>query len=170
MTFKSNPPPTRFASSFDRQGRPTPAKQSINSPSPPRGWNISFRSSSFLFSLLGTLVFWVREAYHIFPFRRLWSDLSWPRRFFSRDSRLVSADYAGETPLGRRKGQWDFLIKGFDTRNIRHRGEIFYFYFFFLIAFFSAIPFLSVPPNSFARIFPHIYSCRSGFFPVFVCL
>lgn len=70
-----------YASSFDRQGRPTPAKQSINSPSLFAACerNISFPSCTpLLFSSrrrrrVGPLVFWAREAYHIFPFRRLWS-------------------------------------------------------------------------------------------------
>lgn len=136
---------------------------------------------------LGTFVFWAGERPIIFFHSDVYgpSDVSRPRRFFSRDSRFVSADYAGENSSqgrrgeGRRKVERKFLIKRFHTRNIRHRGKNFLFlYFFFLIEFFSrntsSLFFFRLehmPLNNFARIpeHPHIYSCRSGFFPS-VCL
>lgn len=61
---------------------------------------------------VGPLVFWACEAYHIFPFRHLWSMCRAPRRSFFRDPRFVRTDYIpGKIlPRGRAKDNGKILI------------------------------------------------------------
>lgn len=75
------------------------------------------------------------------------------------------------------KGQRRNPNKEFDMRNIRRRENflfVFFSFFFFYWIFSSREIFRHVHPAeriSSAQIpeHPHIYGCRSGFFPTFVC-
>lgn len=168
-----------YASSFDHQGRPTPAKQSINSPSSlPRASGIFpfqvvllsyFLSAggrtSRILGLRGVSYFSIPTF--IVDVSRAPSILL-PRSEICKDGLYTWENTSPGKGKGQRKNPNN---KEFDMRNIRRWQKFLFVFFFFLLNFFSCAIFRSHERISWLKFpqYPHIYGCRFGFFPTFVC-
>lgn len=137
----------------------------------------SYSSRIFFPSEVGPLVFWVCEAYHIFPFRHLWPmcrappSIPLPRSEICKDG-LYTWENAS---LGGARDKRENPNKEFDIRNIRWAmGKISicgFLPFFFFIEFFSRANFRSRRTNLAAQIFrASAYLWLSIWIPSDICL
>lgn len=107
----------------------------------------------FLYVWLETLVFWVRAGRIIFFHSDVYGRRVAAASIFLPWFEICKHGLCPETPR-RHRGQWKFLIKRFDTRNIRHRGN-FLCPFFFLLNLSRNIFFRHMSLNNLARIPEH---------------